>query len=217
MKSDSQLKEDILAELGWDPAVNANEVGVTVKDGVVTLTGHLGTYAEKVAVQRAAQRVAGVKALAVELTVQLASSHQRTDAQIAASAEHVIDWNALVPKAKIRPVVEAGWITLTGEVEWDYQRRAAEASLRNLLGVRGVTNLVTVKPKVNAANVEKCIQDALVRQARREANHIDVSVDGTRITLSGKVHSWAERKAAEGAAWSAPGVSNVVDRLEIGS
>lgn len=217
MKSDSQLKEDILAELGWDPAVNANEVGVTVKDGVVTLTGHLGTYAEKVAAQRAAQRVAGVKALAVELTVQLASSHQRTDAQIAASAEHVIDWNALVPKAKIRPVVEAGWITLTGEVEWDYQRRAAEASLRNLLGVRGVTNLVTVKPKVNAANVEKCIQDALVRQARREANHIDVSVDGTRITLSGKVHSWAERKAAEGAAWSAPGVSNVVDRLEIGS
>ena len=217
MKSDSQLKEDILAELGWDPAVNANEVGVTVKDGVVTLTGHLGTYAEKVAAQRAAQRVAGVKAVAVELTVQLASSHQRTDAQIAASAEHVIDWNALVPKAKIRPVVEAGWITLTGEVEWDYQRRAAEASLRNLLGVRGVTNLVTVKPKVNAANVEKCIQDALVRQARREANHIDVSVDGTRITLSGKVHSWAERKAAEGAAWSAPGVSNVVDRLEIGS
>jgi osmotically-inducible protein OsmY len=217
MKSDSQLKEDVLAELGWDPAVNANEVGVTVKDGVVTLTGHLGTYAEKVAAQRAAQRVTGVKALAVELTVQLSSSHQRTDAQIAASAEHVIDWNALVPKGKIRPVVEAGWITLTGEVEWDYQRRAAEASLRNLLGVRGVTNLVTVKPKVNAANVEKCIQDALVRQARREANHIDVSVDGTRITLSGKVHSWAERKAAEGAAWSAPGVSNVVDRLEIGS
>lgn len=217
MKSDLQLKEDVLAELNWDPAVNATDIGVTVKDGVVTLTGHLASYGEKHAAQRAAQRVAGVKALAVEITVQLPSSNQRTDGQIAASAQHVIDWNSLVPKGAVRPTVERGWITLNGEVEWGYQRSAAEASLRNLLGVQGVTNLVLVKPKVNPDNVEKCIQDALVRQARREAGHIEVSVDGARITLSGKVHSWAERRAAKGAAWSAPGVSSVVDHLEIGA
>ena len=185
MKSDLQLKEDVLAELNWDPAVNANDIGVTVKDGVVTLAGHLASYGEKHAAQRAAQRVAGVKALAVEITVQLPSSNQRTDGQIAASAQHVIDWNSLVPKGTVRPTVERGWITLNGEVEWDYQRRA-EASLRNLLGVQGVTNLVLVKPKVNPDNVENASRTPWFarRPARRATSRSSIRSSCLRPTLS---------------------------------
>lgn len=216
MKSDLQLQNDVLAELKWDPIVNATDVGVIVKDGVVTLTGQLASFAEKYAAERAAQRVGGVKALAVELTVRLPSTHERTDAEIASAAEHAIEWNSLVPKGKVHPLVEKGRITLNGEVEWDYQRRAAEKSLRNLLGVTGVTNLVTVKPKVNAADIGKKIQDALVRHASREARHIDISVDGSQVTLEGTVNSWAERRAAQGVAWSAPGVTTVVNHLDIG-
>ena len=217
MKSDDQLKNDVLAELEWDPIVNASDVGVIVKDGVVTLTGQLASHAEKYAAKRAAQRVDGVKALAVELTVRLVSSHERTDAEIALAANNMIEWNSLVPKGKIHSVVESGWVTLDGVVEWDYQRRAAEDSVRNLLGVLGITNLVKIKPKVSATDIGRKIQDALVRQANREAKHIDISVDGAQVTLEGSVNSWAERNAAQGAAWSAPGVLNVVDNLHIGA
>ncbi|MDN8615203.1 BON domain-containing protein [Variovorax ginsengisoli] len=217
MKSDVQLKEDILAELKWDPIVNATDVGVIVKDGVVTLTGHLASFAEKYAAERAAQRIGGVKALAVEIEVRPPFAHKRTDAEIASAVDSAIQWNSLVPKGKVHPIVEKGWITLSGEVEWDYQRRAAEASLRNLLGVVGVTNLVKVKPKVDATGLGKKIQDALVRQATREARHIDISVDGGQVTLEGKVHSWAERKAAQGVAWAAPGVSSVINHLHVGA
>jgi osmotically-inducible protein OsmY len=217
MKSDAQLQKDILAELKWDPIVNETDVGVIVKDGVVTLTGHLASYAEKCAAERAAQRVHGLKALAIELTVKLPSPNERTDAQIAAAAENAIEWNSLVPQDKVRPTVEHGWITLNGEVEWDYQRRAAEKSLRNLLGVTGVTNLVHVKPRISASQVDRKIHDALLRQADRESRKIDVSVAGSQVTLEGTVHSWAERKAAQGAAFAAPGVATVVNHLHIGS
>jgi osmotically-inducible protein OsmY len=217
MKSDAQLQKDILAELKWDPIVNETDVGVIVKDGVVTLTGHLASYAEKCAVERAAQRVHGVKALAIELSVKLPGPNERTDAQIAAAAENAIEWNSLVPQDKVRPTVERGWITLNGEVEWDYQRRAAEKSLRNLLGVTGVTNLVHVKPRVSASQIDRKIHDALLRQAARESRRIDVSVSGSQVTLEGTVHSWAERVAAQGVAFAAPGVSTVVNHLHIGS
>jgi osmotically-inducible protein OsmY len=213
MRSDAQLKSDIVAELSWDPAITATDVGVIVKDGVVTLTGHPSSHAEKYAIERAARRVKGVKALAIEMPVKLASDYTRTDADIAMAVERAIEWNVLVPDDKIHPMVENGWVTLNGEVEWDYQRRAAEVAVRDLLGVTGVSNRVVVKPKFTAADVEKKIREALERQADREAERIKIEVNGAHVTLSGKVHTWAERKAAQGAAWSAPGVANVINNL----
>jgi len=213
MKTDTQLRNDIQAELNWAPDVKTSDIGVIVKDGVVTLTGHLASYAEKYAVERAAQRVHGVKALAVELTVKLPFDNQRTDADIALAAERALEWNVLVPDDKIRPMVEKGWLSLTGEVEWEYQRGAAETAVRNLMGVTGVSNLVKVKPKVSPADVEKKIHEALSRQADREAHRLAIAVDGSQVTLRGTVHSWTERDAVQGAAWATPGVSMVVNDL----
>lgn len=213
MKSDTQIRDDVLAELRWDPAVNETDVGVIVKDGNVTLTGHLSSFAEKYAAERAVQRVLGVKGVAVELDVRLPSNHQRTDAEIAAAVERAIEWHTLIPTEKVHPKVEKGWVTLSGEAEWDYQRRAAEGAVRNLLGVTGVTNLITLKPRVKAGVVEGKIREALERQADREAKKIEVGVAGTAVTLRGKVHSLAERYAAQGAAWSAPGVTRVVNDI----
>ncbi|CAN7758857.1 BON domain-containing protein [Variovorax sp. LjRoot84] len=213
MKSDAQLRSDIVAELTWDPAITATNVGVIVKDGVVTLSGHPSSHAEKYAIERAAQRVKGVKALAIEMPVKLDTDYERTDADIAMAVERAIEWNVLVPDDKIHPMVEKGWVTLDGEVEWEYQRRAAEGAVRSLLGVTGVSNRVVVKPKFTPADVEKKIREALERQADHEAEQIKIEVNGAHVTLSGKVHSWAERKAAQGAAWSAPGVANVINNL----
>ncbi|RZL92735.1 MAG: BON domain-containing protein [Variovorax sp.] len=213
MKSDAMLRSDIVAELNFDPAITATDVGVIVQDGVVTLTGHPASHAEKHAIERAAQRVKGVKALAIEMSVKLAAGYERTDADIARAAELALEWNVLVPDDKIHPMVESGWVTLNGEVEWEYQRRAAEVAVRSLLGVTGVTNRVIVKPQFTPADVEEKIREALERQADRESRQIEVVVNGSQVTLSGKVHSWAERKAAQGAAWSAPGVANVVNNL----
>lgn len=213
MKTDTQLRNDVQAELNWAPEVKASDVGVIVKDGVVTLTGHLASHAEKYAIERAVQRVHGVKALAVELTVKLPFDNQRTDADIALAAERALEWNVLVPHDRIRPMVEKGWLSLDGEVEWAYQRSAAESAVRDLMGVTGVSNLVKIKPKVSPANVEKKIHDALARQADREANRLTVKVDGSQVTLSGTVHSWTERDAVQGAAWATPGVSMVVNDL----
>lgn len=213
MRSDAQLRSDIVAELSWDPAITATDVGVIVKDGVVTLTGHPSSHAEKYAIERAAQRVKGVKALAIEMPVKLASDYTRTDADIAMAVERAIEWNVLVPDDKIHPMVENGWVTLNGEVEWEFQRRATEVAVRSLLGVVGVSNQIVVKPKFTPADVEKKIREALERQADREAERIKIEVNGAHVTLSGKVHTWAERKAAQGAAWSAPGVANVINNL----
>lgn len=213
MKSDIQLRDDVQAELNWTPEVKTSDVGVIARDGVVTLTGHLASHAEKYAIERAVQRVHGVKAVAVELTVKLPFDNQRTDADIAMAAERALEWNALVPHDKIRPMVEKGWLTLMGDVEWEFQRSAAERAVRDLMGVTGVSNMVKVTPKVSPANVEKNIQDALSRQATREAKHVSIAVDGSQVTLRGTVHSWAERDAVQGAAWSSPGVSVVVNDL----
>ncbi len=208
-----QLRDDVQAELNWTPEVKTSDVGVIAKDGVVTLTGHLASHAEKYAIERAAQRVQGVKALAVELTVKLPFDNQRTDADIAMAAERALKWNVLVPDDKIRPMVEKGWLTLNGEVECYYQRSAAESAVRDLMGVTGVSNMVKVKPKVSPADVEKKIHEALSRQADREANRLAITVDGSQVTLRGTVHSWAERDAVQGAAWASPGVSTVVNDL----
>lgn len=217
MKNDAELRKDVLDELSWDPKINATEVGVAVKDGVVTLTGHLTNYAQKYAAERAAQRVSGVKALAVEIEVRLASSDKRSDTDIAAAAKNALGWSVVVPESAIQLKVEKGWITLNGEVEWDYQRTAADRAVRDLQGVVGVANLIKVKPHISPVDVQKKIQDALARQAEQEAKQVQVVVDGSRVTLRGKIHSWAERQAAQSAAWSAPGVSNVVNELSMSS
>lgn len=213
MKSDAMLRSDVVAEFNFDPAVPATDVGVIVKDGVVTLTGHPASHAEKRAIERAAQRVKGVKALAIEMSVKLPPGSERTDADIARAAEHAIGWNVLIPDDAIRPTVEDGWIRLDGQVEWEYQRRAAEVAVAGLPGVKGVADLIEVKSRFTPADVEKKIKDALHRQADHHAQDIEVLVNGGQVTLRGTVRSWAERKAVQGAAWSAPGVANVVNNL----
>jgi osmotically-inducible protein OsmY len=216
MKTDSDLKRDVTAELAWDPAVRANAIGVAVKNGVVTLTGHLETFAEKHAAARAVRRVADVKAIALELDVKLAPDHKRSDTDIATSAENALKWNTLVPAEAITLTVDHGWITLRGEVEWDFQRRSAEKAIRPLMGVVGLSNEITLRVKPQAANLSRKIEEALTRQAIREAQRIKVSVDGNTVKLIGNVHSWQERDAAQGVAWTAPGVRAVINELTVG-
>ena len=217
MKPDAQLKADVLAELAWDAAINAEAVGVIVKDGVVTLSGHLDTYAEKHALEKAVGRVQGVRAVALEVDVKLDPRHKRSDTEIAAAAEAALQWHSRVPADRIVVKVEKGWVTLSGEVDWDFQRRLAEKAIRPLIGVVGVSNTIRLKAGVAPANVAKRIHDALVRHVEREAKHIEVIVNGSVVTLQGKVDSWSERNAACGAAWAAPGVSSVINALRVES
>jgi osmotically-inducible protein OsmY len=215
MKTDAQLKQDIVAELSWEPSVNASQIGVEVKDGTVTLAGHVDSYAEKCHAERAAQRVSGIKGLAVEMDVKLPGLSQRTDADIARSAQNVLEWTTYLPKESIKVKCEKGWITLSGEVEWDYQRQSAKDAIRPLLGVIGVSDEITVKPRVSMSAVKSEIEAALKRQAHADAQGISVEVHGSDVTLTGKVHDWAERSLATSSAWAAPGVRNVVDKLTI--
>ena len=216
METDADLKRDVTAELAWDPAVTSNAIGVAVKDGVVTLSGHLETFADKHAAERALGRVAGVKAIALELDVKLSFDHQRSDTDIATGAEQVLKWNTLVPLKAIQLTVDHGWVTLQGDVEWDYQRRSVEKAIRPLMGVVGISNELTLRVRPRATDLGSRIQEALTRQALREAKHIHVVVDGTTVTLGGTVHSWQERAAAQGVAWSAPGVHAVINELRVG-
>jgi osmotically-inducible protein OsmY len=215
VKTDTELKRDVNAELSWDPAVQSTAIGVAVKGGVVTLTGHLDTYAEKEAATRAVRRVAGVKAIAIELDVKLSAQHQRGDTDIATSAEQALKWNTSVPVEAIRLMVDHGWVTLQGEVEWEFQRRSAEKAIRPLMGVLGISNEIKLRVRPQPAELAKKIEEALTRQALREARQIEVSVDGSTVKLAGTVHSWQERDAAQGVAWSAPGVRSVINELNI--
>ena len=215
MKTDADLKRDVTAELAWDPAVKSTAIGVAVQDGVVTLSGHLETFADKHAAARALRRVAGVKAIALELDVKLSPDHKRSDTDIAAGAEEALKWNTLVPLQAIRLTVDHGWVTLQGEVEWDYQRRSVEKAIRPLMGVVGIGNEITLRARPEAIDLSRKIQEALTRQALREAKQIQVDVDGTTVKLSGKVHSWQEREAVQGVAWAAPGVHAVINELHV--
>ncbi|MEO8387170.1 BON domain-containing protein [Polaromonas sp.] len=215
MKTDMQLKADVTAELAWEPAVNAAGIGVLVNDGVVTLTGHLDTFAEKYAAERAVRRVAGVRGLAMELDVKLAPGHQRSDSEIASAVASALRWSVFMQPDRVKVEVEKGWVTLTGEIDWSYQSSTAEQCVRGLIGVRGLTNNITVKPTVSTRNVAAEISAALARQAEREAKNILIDVEGGVVTLRGKVHSLAEREAAAGAAFAARGVSRIVNKLEI--
>ncbi len=215
MKTDSDLKRDVVAELAWDPAVKSAAIGVAVKDGVVTLTGHLDTYAEKEAVTRAVRRVSGVHAIALELDVKLAIPHKRNDTEIAASAEQALKWNTLIPADSIRLTVDHGWVTLQGEVEWEFQRRAAENAIHPLMGVVGIGNEIKLRSKLQVGDLTRKIEEALARQSLREAKQVHVTVDGTTVKLTGTVHSWHERDAVQGVVWSSPGVREVINELNV--
>ena len=217
MKTDHQLKQDVIAELTWDPAIKADAIGVAVNDGIVTVSGHIDTYAEKRAVEKALRRVSGVKAIALELDVKLSALHKRNDTELAAAIENALKWNSVVPADKVSVTVDNGWVTLAGEVDWDYQRMSIEKLVRPLIGVVGVNNNMTLKPRATPAGVTSRIEDALKRQAEREAKRVQVEINGTTVTLRGDVHSWQERDAAAGAAWAAPGVRAVINELRVGA
>ena len=204
-----------MAELKWEPAVHAEQIGVEVKDGIVTLAGHVDSFPAKWNAERAAQRVAGVKAIAVEIDVKLNGSDQRSDGDVARSCENVLLWTTYLPKDSVKVMVEGGWVTLSGQVQWGFQRATATAAVRYLAGVRGVSDQITIKSGVNASVVKGDIEAALKRRAVSEANGIKVAVNGNEVTLTGTVFTWVERDAAESAAWSSPGVRNVVDNIAI--
>ncbi|MFD0820968.1 BON domain-containing protein [Micromonospora zhanjiangensis] len=207
----------MLAELDWDARVQPNEVGVAVQDGVVTLTGWVDSYAKKWAAERTAHRIRGVRAVADDIEVRLPGADERTDPDIGLAATRALEWDAFVPVETLDVTVSNGWVMLRGEVDWGYQRRAAERAVRRLFGVRGVTNLITVRPanRRGPDEVRKDIRNALVRSIEAETTRIEIDVDGDTVVLTGTVRSWLERQEAERVAWSTPGVGAVTDRLTI--
>jgi osmotically-inducible protein OsmY len=215
--SDSSLRQDVIDELDFEPSIDAADIGVAVEHSVVTLTGHVPTYAQKVAVEDVVRRVNGVKGIAQMIEVRPFGTHRTADDEIAKRALNSIDWNTSIPDNSLQVKVQGGWVTLTGKVEWQYQRTAAADAVRGLAGVVGVTNRIEIVPRASVSDVKKRIEDALKRSAEIEAQAIRVNVlDGGKVTLDGRVHTWSERSAAERAAWSAQGVNTVDDRITLG-
>jgi osmotically-inducible protein OsmY len=215
MKSDAEIREDVTNELRWDPQISdPDAIGVAVKDGAVTLTGQVPTYAEKLAAARAAERVYGVKAVANDLKVKLTGA-PRDDSDIARAIAHVLEWNTQIPEGRVHARVQDGWVTLDGEVDHDFQRREVERMVRNIRGVIGVTNAITVRPPTSPQSVEAMIEEAFKREAEVDARHIRVEVTDHTAKLYGHVHSMKEATAAEAAAASAPGIARVENHLVV--
>jgi osmotically-inducible protein OsmY len=209
------LQDNVQNALGWEPSIDANDIGVSVDEGVVTLRGVVRTFAEKAAAERVTLRVYGVKGVANDIEVRLAPTGQRTDTEIAQAAVTALRWSTMVPKDAVTVSVSSGWLTLKGTVDWQYQTDAAARILRDLVGVRGVTNDILLKPHAKAGDVQGKIEAAFKRSAEIDARRIKVTVFDGKVTLDGNVHSWAEREEARRAAWAAPGVSTVDDRLAV--
>lgn len=209
------LRQHVLDELDWEPSIDSGNIGVAVNEGVVTLSGHVPSYAQKRTAERAVMRVKGVKGLANEIDVQLPSDHERSDADIAKAAIQAIEWQTMLPSDKIKVKVENGWLTLEGTVDWNYQRHYAERTVRNLIGVRGISNLIDVEAGPTPDDVRQRIKRSLERHAEEDADRIEVRVEGKTVTLKGTVRSWIEREDAEHAAWSAPGITQVNNQLKV--
>ena len=213
MKTDSQLQHDVLEELKWEPRVDHSQIGVSAKSGVVTLTGFVPNYAQKVAAEKAARRVLGTKAIAQEIEVRFASDPKTSDAEIAQRILDTFRWDVTVPDEKFGVKVEHGFVTLTGKADWNYQKQAAAKAAGRISGVKGVINQIEVAARPSGYDVRERIMSAFKRSSTLDANSIDVAVDGGTVKLSGRVHGWNERKIAENAAWSAPGVTRVEDNI----
>ncbi|MBB3917111.1 BON domain-containing protein [Rhizobium fabae] len=214
--SDIALRQTILDELEFEPSVEAANIGVAVDDGIVSLTGHVGTYSEKEAVEHVVKRVKGVRGIAQEIEVRIFGASNTDDDDIAHRAVRMIDWNVCIPKEAVQVRVLKGWVTLTGTVEWQYQKNAASEAVKDLAGIVGLSNLVEVKPVLSAADVKKRIENAFERDAELQAKAIRVDVSGRKVTLRGRVGTWSERRAAERAAWSAPGITTLDDQISVG-
>jgi osmotically-inducible protein OsmY len=215
MKHDLEIQQDVINHLKWDPFINSANIGVTVKDGVVTLSGQVDSYAQKIEAEKTARKVRGVRVIAEDIQVGLSPSYKKTDQEIAASVINALKWHSAVPEEAITIKVEDGVVTLDGEVEWDYQRTSARNAIMSLLGVRNVFNNIKVKPKITPSDVKAKISSAFQRTATIDADKIEVEVQGNKVVLKGNVRSYAEKEDAEDAAWSAPGVATVESKLEL--
>jgi osmotically-inducible protein OsmY len=218
MKTNEELRQDVVDELKWEPLLRevATQIGVVADDGVITLSGMVNTYSQKLAAEQAAQRVAGVSVVAVDIEVKISGPHVRTDIEIAKAIKDTLKWNVEVKEDLIEIKVDNGWVYLDGTAEWEYLRRAAEYSAKEIMGVRGITNRILVKSKVlDAKEIKSKISAALHRSATVDSSNIVLEIHGSRVTLRGKVRSWAERKDAENAAWASPGVMVVDNKIEI--
>jgi osmotically-inducible protein OsmY len=213
MRSDSDIERDVKDELQWDPDTDATDIAVSVKGGVVTLAGYVKSYSDKYEAEAAAKRIAGVRGVANDLEIRLPSVDERPDPDIARDAVATIKAHLPISSENIKVVVQNGWVTLEGRVEWQYQRQTAENAVRRIKGVKGVTNLIQLKPRVQPEEVKKKIEEAFRRNAEVDANRIIVETNGSQVILKGTVRSWIEREEAERVAWSAPGVTNVDDRI----
>ena len=213
--NDTKLRQDIMDELDFTPGIDANDVGVAVENGIVTITGHVANYPQKSTVERVVSRIKGVKGIAEELKVRFAGTNGNADDEIARRAVESMKWNVVVPDENVQVKVQRGWVTLTGTVDWNFEKNSAEHAVRGLHGVLGVSNMIQIRARATPDNVKKRIEDSLKRNAELEASGIRVNVIGSKVTLEGKVKAWSERRLVEDAAWATPGVSSVVDHLGI--